>query len=228
MSTYCDLPRGINLANRLALSEHIIDAFSRTLGNRVVINSTAWRVEGNHWGAYVYATIQMYDINGAPTSRGIRFRVTDTFIGIQGGSARAPRFAKGPPPANAPLCPAADTPQLAELNLVLKRVGTPIASAARTDTPEARELLNPETSRLGALEAAQHGERSRSYPVYSDYDTIPSAHNLRRIYLCDLPALGWGRDGAISGQPRRNRTTDRQLQIHLPHSACIPDLRRPA
>ena len=117
-STYCDLPREFDIAHRLTLAEHIIDAFSSSLDHRVLIKSSACRWERKTWGLYVYATIQLYDHKRLTTPRGMRFRATDTFVGIQGGSAHSNRFI-GPPPADAPTCPAADVPHLAELNAIL-------------------------------------------------------------------------------------------------------------
>lgn len=165
-STYCDLPRELDIVSRLTLSEHIIDAFSRELNDTVTINSSTWRREANGYGAYIYATVTVFDTRNQTTSRGIRFRVTDTYLGIQGGSADASRFSRGgDPPADAPLAPAADIPQLAEFNRELKRVSTPIITAARTqDSEEALSLLDPATSRLGAINFAQLGELQRHAP----------------------------------------------------------------
>lgn len=179
-STYCDLPRELDLASRLTLAEHIIDALARELNDIIEINSSAWRREGNGWGSYIYATVKVFDTRDRTTSRGIRFRVTDTYLGIQGGSANASRFARGgEPPADAPLAPAADIPQLAELNRELKRIGTPIVNTARAqDTEEALSLIDPDTSRLGAVNAARLGELQRHAPDSSAQTTTTSIFRL--------------------------------------------------
>ena len=215
-SSYCDLPRDLDTASRLTLAEHIIDALSRSLQHRVLLTSNQWRWEKQHWGLYVYATIQLFDYRGQITTRGLRFRVTSTFLGIQGGSSTSTKFDPTlPPPADAPRCPAADTPQLAELNSILKRVGTPLVIASRArDTSEHIALTDPSTSRLGALDVApladlqRHGaDPSASTSLFLQPPTVqyqPTHHN-----PFPAAASASASESATTGPTTRQYTSDR-------------------